>query len=317
MKHKKNIADSVMEKINKEHIVPKARWEFLLKNYAMWGAGILSVIVGGIATSGMIFVLINADWMMYQRLSGSFFEHAMSFVPMLWIGLLVCFAGLAIYQMKHTKRGYTYPVAILVGANILASTVLGVGIYSVGYAHVIDVHAGKVLPMYRGVEEKREALWVQPDKGILAGVVVGTTTEGAFLLKDYTGYTWEVVATDLSDIDTFVLETADEVGVVGHKTGDTSFEACAARPWNIAGQHPRLREEMRGRLLDKARKQEGAMFDAPPPEEEFRAPSGVGQVRLQQPNSAVGAKFQEGDLDRVRLQDLRDVMCKRATTTLQ
>jgi hypothetical protein len=311
MKHKKNISDSVMEKITEHKIIPKARWEFLLKNYFVWGVGVLAALVGGVATSGIIFVFQNSDWFMYRRLSGSFFSHAGAFLPLLWIMLLVGFACLAVYQMKHTKRGYTYPVVALIGANILISTVLGVVLYRIGYAHILDVRTGMVLPMYESVEQKRETLWVQPENGLLAGLVVSATEDGVFLLQDYKGDMWEVSDGLLDEVDSLVLLSVDEIGIVGTQTGDFLFEACAVRPWNIAGQHQGMREEMKLRMVRAGRYGNTFMLEEVPPAQIITLPNNKPQGKGVGRMNSTG----QANLDRVRLQDLRDIVCELATTT--
>ncbi|MCK5027589.1 MAG: hypothetical protein KAS07_04165 [Candidatus Pacebacteria bacterium] len=318
MKNKKNITDSIMDKIVEEKIVPKARWEFLLKNYLVWFVGVIAALVGGVATSGVIFVFRNSDWVMYRRLSGSFFDHTLTFMPLLWLILLAGFVYLAICQMKHTKRGYKYPIVLLVAVNIFVSGVLGVTLYGVGYAHVLDTQAGRVLPLYKAVEERREELWVQPERGLLAGIVLGTTTD-AFLLQDYLGDKWEVSRELLGQIDDLVLLHVDEVGIVGNKTGTSSFEACAVRPWDMAGEYPKLREERKqNRLENTGYRNNLPMIEKLPPPQIIRGPmredlslgrrSGkdILQTQLRQKG------FGEG-----RLQDLREIVCERATTTSQ
>ncbi len=318
MKNNKNIADSIMDKIAEEKIVPRARWEFLMKNYLVWVVGIVAAIVGGVATSGVIFVFRNSDWVMYRRLSGSFFDHTLSFLPFLWIVLLAGFVYLAIYQMKHTKRGYKYPIILLVIANIFISGVLGTILYGVGYAHILDTHASRVLPLYKAVEEKREALWVQPEKGLLAGIVLSTTTD-AFFLQDYLGETWEVSGERLGEIDSLVLLYVDEVGIVGNKTGTSTFEACAVRSWNIAGEHSRLREEMRQKRTGRAEYRNGlTTIEKLPPLQVIKAPvrngsslgRGLGKDDLR-------IHLRQQGLDDRGLQGLREIVCERATTTSQ
>ena len=65
---KKSISKKILQKIRKEQIKPKPKWEFLLKNYVFWGAFILSIIVGGLASSVAIFRLVNNDWDIMHKL---------------------------------------------------------------------------------------------------------------------------------------------------------------------------------------------------------------------------------------------------------
>lgn len=303
---KKDIADSIMEKIEKEAIAPKPRWEFLLKNYLIWAVGFLALLVGGIATSSVIFAFRNGDWALYRRLSGGLLPHIFAVLPAVWLVLLVVFVALAIYQIQHTKRGYRYPLSLILGAIVMVSWLLGFWIYAFGYAYLIDTHVGRIFPAYRGLEERREERWNRPEEGIIAGVVIGTTTDTVYSIRAFSGEVWEVSIDRLEAFDAIVLSSANEVGIVGNKTGTSTFEACAVRPWGIAGEHERMREEMRALMRENGivPPQEGMPTSSMP----HMGPRGPEVLRL---------RLKEQGLDERNLDDLRTIMCERVATGSQ
>ena len=253
MKDKKDIASSIMEKIEDGAIKPRPRWEFLLKNYSIWFMGILAVVVGSVATSSIIFAIRNADWFLYRRLSDSFLIHVFKVMPFLWIGFLVLFVLIAIYQIKHTKRGYKYSLAIIVLGNIVVSMILGSVLYVFGFGHLIDVYAGRFVPSYQAIEERREEMWTQPENGLLAGIVLGTSTKDV-LLQDFAGGTWNIATDRLEPVDMMILSLAQEVAVVGNVISTSTFEACAVRPWNIFGEHASMRKARRKEMIEQGRR---------------------------------------------------------------
>ncbi len=59
---KDHLAERVLGRITQEHLAPRPRWEFLLKNYAFWGLGVLAVLFGALAFSATLFEVRNVDW---------------------------------------------------------------------------------------------------------------------------------------------------------------------------------------------------------------------------------------------------------------
>jgi len=250
MKDKHTLMDSVMEQIEKKEVIPKPRWEFLLKNYSMWAVGGIALLLGAVATSSALFVLRNGDWFLLQRLSGSLLGHSVSVIPFLWIVLLIIFILLAMYQMKHTQRGYRYSFAIIVG-NVIASILLGIVMYVFGLGYVADTFVGRVLPLYSPFEERREQMWTQPENGLLSGTVLGTSSDSMYEMQDFLGKVWSISTDKIDSVDIFILNQADEVGIIGNKIGTSTFEACAVRPWNIEGVHEKLRERMQDEMMQR------------------------------------------------------------------
>jgi len=93
--NKENLKNKILEEIKEKDISPKPRWQFLLKDYCIWVLGGISIFIGGIAFSLIVFVLMNSDWESYRYLSNGFFEHLVKMAPYLWIMVLSgCFAWL-------------------------------------------------------------------------------------------------------------------------------------------------------------------------------------------------------------------------------
>lgn len=322
MNNRKDITDSIMEKIEKEAIHPKPRWEFLLKDYVVWSVGVAALFVGSIAVSTVLFALNNADWALSQRLSDSMFSHIIRFFPFLWILLLSVFMLLAVYQIQHTKHGYRYPLTWLVFFNVCASGTVGFGLYQFGIAHIIDTQTAQWLPMYQSIEQRREALWVRPDGGLLAGIVLGTTTDGAFELQDFSGAKWKIVTPRLQPVDLIILSSADEVGLIGNKTGTSTFEACGIRPWGVAGEYGQLRslmrENMRQRFAATILGDNDAGQPPPPP----LPPAKEGGVMLDGDDSGrmrgpsvVRLRLKEHGFGEKNLSDLSTVLCDKAAAS--
>jgi len=57
-----NLSKNVLEQIREEHLKPKPRWEFIMKNYFFWLFFALFAIAGSIAVSVTIFMITDHDW---------------------------------------------------------------------------------------------------------------------------------------------------------------------------------------------------------------------------------------------------------------
>ncbi|MCK5096351.1 MAG: hypothetical protein KAR24_03290 [Candidatus Pacebacteria bacterium] len=315
MKDRKDIADSIMEKIERESIKPKPRWEFLLKNYSIWFTGILAVVVGSVATSSIIFAIRNADWFLYRRLSDSFLIHVFKVMPFLWIGFLVLFVLIAIYQIKHTKRGYKYSLAIIVLGNIFVSMILGSVLYVFGFGHLIDVYAGRFVPSYQAIEERREEMWTQPENGLLAGIVLGTSTKDV-LLQDFAGGTWNITMDKLKPVDVIILSLAQEVAVVGNVISTSTFEACAVRPWNIFGEHAPMRKARHKEMIEQGRRRwESEFFENDVPGS--RNPDEFIDKVLMRGGDVLKEGLRQGGYGERNLFDLRSIECDEVASSSQ
>ena len=86
-----NIAKKVLEQIKSKGILPKPRWRFLLKDYLIWLFFGLTIIVGSLASSIIIFMVRSNDWDLYNRLHLPFFLKTL---PYFWIIIFfICQAG--------------------------------------------------------------------------------------------------------------------------------------------------------------------------------------------------------------------------------
>ena len=68
----KKIKNSVIDKIKKDHIKPKPKWEFLLKDYTLYALFALLLIIGGLTVSVIILNITTNHWDIHKNLGGSF-----------------------------------------------------------------------------------------------------------------------------------------------------------------------------------------------------------------------------------------------------
>ncbi|PJA22931.1 hypothetical protein COX58_00865, partial [archaeon CG_4_10_14_0_2_um_filter_Archaea_38_6] len=133
----KEISQDVLERIQKEGIQPKPKWEFLLKEWVIWVLAGVCVLVGGLAVSVILTLLVT------DGLGLAFFQAPtkgliLAAMPYVWLVLLVTFLLVAEYNICHTKRGYRYRWASVFVGVILFSIPLGFIFFEIGWGERVE-----------------------------------------------------------------------------------------------------------------------------------------------------------------------------------
>lgn len=228
---KKDLSKSVLDKIKKEHLKPKPKWEFLLKDYVFWGLFGICIIIGGMVASMMIFKVYIHDWELHKPLGESFFIFHLRAMPFFWLILLTGFIFVADYNFKHTKKGYKYSLPLVVLATILASIILGFALFGAGVAKRMDEKALQNLPFYREMTlDKKIEYWSQIEKGLIGGEIT-KINEDKVEIKSFKGDVWEVNTEMVPKEMLDKLEEGMIIGGFGKKGEKGMFDAEKIKPW--------------------------------------------------------------------------------------
>lgn len=228
------LCDKVLCKIKEEKIEPKPRWQFLLKDYFIWLAFAVSVVIGGLAFCVALSIVIDNDWDIYRYLSISPAKHVLFSLPYIWIVLVVLFLGLAFYNYKHTKSGYRHGTFVILGLSVVGSVILGLVFHSLGMGKKIDKVFAKNLPFYQNIHCccNRKDIWSQPEKGLLGGRILKVKEENEFDMEDFSGIVWQIEKNNQTFIRGPVLIIENqEVKLIGEKKAERRFRAREIRPW--------------------------------------------------------------------------------------
>lgn len=232
-----DLSQSIINKIKKKKIKPYPRWKFILKNYSWWFAGILSVLVGSLASSVVFYMLINNDWDIYKHLGTSLFSFILISAPYFWLIFLIIFIFLADYYLKNTKHGYRFSLIKIASLSMLVSLVLGAIFYNVGVAEFIDNRFSETVPIYNNLGLNKEKIWLQPEKGLLGGVILEIKSNNNFTIKDLNNKTWQIKADNLLLRPLVDFFPGGQVRLIGKMRGSNTFIASEIRPWMKRRQH--------------------------------------------------------------------------------
>lgn len=227
-----DISKETLNKIKEQGIVPRTKGYFLLRRSTVWALFCLSVILGSISASAVIFQVRNADWDLFQHFRHSILEFLLLFVPYFWGMFLVGFSIVAYFYFRRTQSGYRYRAVTAVALSVLLSIIGGVGIYATGLSGRMESVFEDTLPFYRGAAFHNRMVWMSPDKGLLAGKIIDVTKKGIIILKDLDGKEWHVAANHAAWRGRLSPSRDLEIKLIGIRTGENSFKANEVRPWH-------------------------------------------------------------------------------------
>jgi glucan phosphoethanolaminetransferase (alkaline phosphatase superfamily) len=224
-----NFDKKLVEKIKQDKITPKPRWHFLLKDYVIWASGTISLLIGAAAVSVMIYLFKYSSWDIREATHKSVWEFFLLTLPYFWIIFLGLFVFILYYNLKHTKRGYLYPIWLIATVSVIASILLGSIFFWADVGEQIDNLLGERAPLYDTVINRDMMFWFSPGEGRLTGLVVEKSDDSRFEIIDPQGNDWEVLMPEVGPT-TEILIIGEPVHLVGKTLSDSSFQAYMVRP---------------------------------------------------------------------------------------
>lgn len=229
----KNFGEEILHKIKDENIQPKPKWQFLLKNYVVWGMGVFSLFFGSISMSLIFFMLRYNNWEVYGRADSDFWEVIFLAVPLFWIACLTLFTVVVWYNVKHTKTGYRYSPVLIIAVVIVASVIFGGIFFAVGVDEKIDDVLGRRAPFYNQIINPHIDFWFSPAKGRLTGLIVAQTNIDQYTLVDQGKNEWQVLTQNTKKNSEAELKIGRPARLLGLVQSDHIFvakEVLSMRP---------------------------------------------------------------------------------------
>ena len=127
--------------------------------------------------------------------------------------------------------GYRYRAATVVVLSVVLSVIGGIGIYATGLSERLETVFEETLPFYQGITAHHRKVWMAPDKGLLAGIIIDVTDDRMIRLKDLDGNEWDIDSTGATWRGRLSPAPGLEIKLMGTRTGEESFTAREVRPW--------------------------------------------------------------------------------------
>lgn len=252
-----NIKEDVLDRLEKEGITPRSRLYWLSYECAFWGAWLLSVILGAAALAVLSFTSLYIGYSLYEATHENFLTFFFETLPYLWFLAFIGLTLVAYFNLRNTKRGYKYPVYLVVGSSFGFSVVGAMVLHSMGAGYYLDRYMGEQLQSYQSRAEFEAKMWQNPLAGRMLGAVKGSSEEelGRVRFIDIKNKEWDVIITELRPKDTKLLLSGHKVRMLVATTTEgvpDSMVVCAVFPW-ILDDAPgvnRWRAERRSFLED-------------------------------------------------------------------
>ncbi len=231
-------SEKLIEAIKQQDIQPAPKWRFSLKNGLAWIGFFLAAVLGAMAFSVILFVIQQTDFSIVNHLSHSRLEMFLGLLPFVWIVFLIVFLGIAFYSIQHSKKGYKFTAAKLVGFSALLSILLGTLFFIGGGGHQLE-HAFAVnVELYESLQQKKTKLWSMPEDGYLSGQIEEANAT-YFMLKDFNNKVWKIHYESAFIAPIVQLEKGETVKLIGKMTSKDEFTAQEIRPWGGRGNRMR------------------------------------------------------------------------------
>lgn len=254
----KDLKSAVVDRISKEGITPRGKTYWLLLDVMVWGLWLLAVLLGALAVAVLLFASLQMSFELYEVTHDSTTEFIMEWLPVLWIIVLAVMSAVAYFNMRHTKRGYKYPLSIIVLSSVGASIVGGFILHFVGVGYYVDTYLGRAMPMYHSQEVMSARNWQRPEEGRLVGRFEGEFENIEMLrFEDLNGEVWQVKIADLRPMDMRLVHSGETVRVIGMVATGTErmIHSCGVFPW-LLDKPPALGELQEQRQMFMAKLKE-------------------------------------------------------------
>lgn len=224
-----NFGEKLLGTIKERHILPKPKWQFLLKDYMIWAIGAVALLIGAIATCLVIYMLDADDLDIYKKIDNGLSEFILLAIPFFWLLIFAVFTGVVYYDFKKTKKGYRFTAPVVLSAVVISSILLGGAGYVFGMGKKIDDILGQKAPFYSQLINPRLNMWQKPEKGRLAGLVVSDPGIDRLIIVDRSGKEWILIISDVRTIK-FPIRKGLPLRAMGDKISENEFRAYELFP---------------------------------------------------------------------------------------
>lgn len=223
-------SEKIIEKIKIEGISPRPKWEFLLKDSVLWFGFALSVLMGGISVSLIMFLVMTGDLDIYKDLYGSVFSALAFVVPFFWLLVLIIFIIGAYLNYRFTDSGYRFKYIYVLLLSLVMSFFVGAFIFHSGMAKWLHFELTEKMPFYDNMHPGVESIWMKPEKGFLTGVIISKKSEYEIEVLTPDVKIWVVNIENAKVPKKMPLDLKIMIKILGKKLSDNSFEAYEIRP---------------------------------------------------------------------------------------
>jgi len=231
----RNLKDVILSRLEKEGIQPRSRFYWLSHEYALWLVWGITVLCGALSLSVASFASLYIGYALYEASHNNFLTFVFDALPYLWLVAFFLMIIVAYFNLRHTKRGYRYPMLLVVGSSIGFSILGGGFLHWLGAGWYFDKMLGEIVPAYQSRAKFEEEIWQKP----LAGRLIGQAIEpieavDSVVFMDANGVYWHLNTTELREPDIKLLQSGRRVRILAATSSEFAEDllyVCAVFPW--------------------------------------------------------------------------------------
>lgn len=222
----------IVETIKERHIAPTPRWVIIGKRLLFWA---LLALFGGIAAIFLSLALVDLLDLgpdLFRSLGIRRFPFLLFLgTPLLWSVLFAAAILLGLFTFHKTKRGYRFRALFVASLLALIAVSFTFIAHRIRLDDRLDCAIENGTPeAFRKMLSPREARWMSPRDGVLAGKIL-EARDASFTLETSQREVWSIILTDTTKKGRFVLiERGFPVIVIGTPKETRVFEALFIRP---------------------------------------------------------------------------------------
>jgi hypothetical protein len=211
----------------------------------------MSILIGSLAIAVSLFVVNHHQYAFYEATHDNYLTFLVDALPYLWLIVFGSMLLLAIYNWRHTSKGYRYSLTTILTSSVLVSFVGGAGLHLFGLGYQLDRILGDNVDMYVSQAKKEAVMWQDPDNGRLLGSQSYSTLSpsSTIIFADSSGKNWVVDVSELHEDELSLLRSQSKIKLIGimPQKKTVIFHACAAFPWLLDNIYPtdNLKQERR------------------------------------------------------------------------
>lgn len=229
--------EQLLKRLETEGISPHSKLYWLTHEYALWGAWGATVLLGALAVAVTSFASLHIGYALYEATHNDFLTFIFDALPYMWLMAFAVLLGVAYFNLRHTKRGYRYPMPLVIISTFGFSLVGGGMLHLLGGGWYMDKWLGEALPAYQSRAEFEEALWQAPVAGRLVGramIKEVTSPVNTVAFVDAREHEWKINTGALREREGELLLSGNKVRILmatSSRDGDDVLYACAVFPW--------------------------------------------------------------------------------------
>ena len=236
------IHQSVLKKIQQDAVVPTPAWHFVAKEIGIAALWFVSVLAGAVAIAVTLYAINYQRFALFEATHENWRDLLLDTLPWLWFLVLAAGLGLAAYYQKHFRRGYRYPLWLLLSSSAFISVLAGIVLQTYGVGFMIDHTAGEYMPLYASQAKREAQMWQSPMDGRLLGkqLYETVTPTSTIIFVDVAGDRWRTDVSELSEDEQALLVSGKKVRLLGLVNNALvySFHACGVFPWMADNDMP-------------------------------------------------------------------------------